>query len=66
VPKDGIPIFDYKFKEKFILSIGSEAHGISEKLLKSSNDQITIPISNKVESLNAAVAGSMMMIYSSK
>lgn len=66
VPKNGIPIFDYKFGEKFILTIGSEAHGISEKLLKSSNDQITIPISNKVESLNAAVAGSMMMLYSSK
>lgn len=66
VPKKGIPLFDYKFKEKFILSIGSEAHGLSEKLLEISDAQITIPMSNQVESLNAAVAGSMMMIYSSK
>ena len=32
VIKNGIPIFDYKFGEKFIITIGSEAHGLSEKL----------------------------------
>ena len=66
VINDGISIFDYTFKEKFILAVGSEAHGISQELLQITHDKVTIPINNNVESLNAAIAGSMMMLYSCK
>ena len=66
VINDGTSIFDYTFNEKFILAIGSEAHGITQELLQITHDKVTIPINNNVESLNAAVAGSMMMLYSCK
>ena len=44
-----------------ILAIGSEATGLSERVLKISDSVISIAHSPKAESLNAAVAGSIIM-----
>lgn len=44
-----------------ILAIGSEAAGLSEKVLKLSDAVISIAHSPQAESLNAAVAGSLIM-----
>lgn len=54
---------DYKKidEEKIILMIGNEANGLSEDLLKLSDKQITIPMKGEVESLNAAIAASILM-----
>ena len=44
-----------------ILAIGSEAAGLSERVLQLSDCVVSIAHSTKVESLNAAVAGSIIM-----
>ncbi|UCG61222.1 MAG: RNA methyltransferase [Candidatus Zixiibacteriota bacterium] len=48
-------------KVKLILAIGSEADGLSEEIVRHANLTVTIPHSRKTESLNAAVAGSILM-----
>jgi len=55
---DGIPIGKVKKEENIIILIGSEAHGISDKLLKFLDKKITIPTLSErgAESLNAAIA----------
>lgn len=52
----------------FGVVIGSESHGIPEAIEKELTSKIRIPMSDAVESLNAAVAGSIVMqsLYSSK
>ncbi len=51
---------------KIILAVGSEAEGLSETMLKAAEGKVKIEHSDRVESLNAAVAGSILMkeIYS--
>lgn len=41
--------------------IGNEGNGVSAELISASDKIITLPMANKVESLNAGVAGSIMM-----
>jgi len=50
-----------KFGPKNVLAIGSEAHGVSEEVQKHASRHLSIPMSGNVESLNAAVAGSICM-----
>ena len=50
---------DYKKDIAFI--IGNEAAGISNEVLKAVENKVKIPILGDVESLNAAVAGSILM-----
>ena len=50
---------DYKKDTAFI--IGNEAAGISKKVLDSVENKVKIPMLGEVESLNAAVAGSILM-----
>ncbi len=45
----------------FILAVGSEAEGVDEKLKAMSDIKLSISHCRKVESLNAAVAGSILM-----
>ena len=57
---DGKPLVELKAMKKGILLIGSEAHGISEKLLPFVDHKITIPSFatslRSAESLNASIA----------
>lgn len=57
---DGKNVHQIKFPQKGILVIGSESHGISEKLGKEIMNKVTIPSFAKdqesAESLNAAIA----------
>ena len=48
-------------QETIVLAIGSEADGLSEMTLKTAQEHIRIAHSTQVESLNAAVAGSICM-----
>ena len=50
-----------KVKKSYILAIGSEAEGISSELRSLADLSIRIGHSDRVESLNAAVAGSILM-----
>lgn len=49
--------------EKFVLVIGSEAHGVSPEVQALSDIRLKIPMRGKAESLNAAVAAGILMYH---
>jgi len=60
----GESIYQYPRTTKTVLIIGSESHGISQDLLKKCDATITVPnneIEQKVESLNAGIATSILL-----
>ncbi len=52
---------ELKMKDKLALIIGNESAGISDDILKISDYVYSIETNNKIDSLNAAVAASIMM-----
>jgi len=60
-----IDIATIDLKNKLLL-IGNEAHGINPLWLNQCKNQVTIPMQKSVESLNAAVAGSIALYLSTK
>lgn len=48
-------------KDKIILSIGNEANGISDFIRENADIFVSIPMKGKIESLNAAIAASILM-----
>ncbi len=52
--------FEHQYQDKLILMIGNEANGLEEELLKAANSKIKIPLAGEIESLNAAVAASVI------
>lgn len=49
--------------ENIILVLGSEAFGISKEILEISDIRISIPLTDKIESLNVAVAAGIAIYY---
>lgn len=58
---DGQSCWETDFKSPLALIVGGEAEGASEQARKLANAFVTIPMASKTESLNAAVAGSVLM-----
>jgi len=58
---EGTSCWGTDLRQPLALIIGGEAEGASEKARKLANGQISIPMVGKMESLNAAVAGSVLM-----
>ena len=58
---DGQPCWEMDLKKPTALIIGGEADGASDQARKLTNQKISIPMSGQVESLNAGVAGSVLM-----
>ena len=56
---DGENALNKAYKKKSVLIMGSESHGISEDISKLSQ-AITIPSYGKTESLNVAIASSII------
>lgn len=52
---------DLKPKEKFAIVLGNEGNGVTEVSLKNATDVVKIRMSDKIDSLNVAVAGSIVM-----
>ena len=61
VLNDGENLHEMKFGPKNVLVIGNEARGVSDAVQARATRRLSIPMSGKVESLNAAVAGSICM-----
>lgn len=61
---DGCDITTYRWPERWMLVLGNEGQGPSELWKAQADVKLTIPMNSKVESLNAAVAGSMMLFAS--
>lgn len=61
---DGTNLFKFNPpKNNFGVVIGNEGNGISKDLIEVSDFKVSIPMKNKLESLNAAVACSIMIYY---
>ncbi|MFN8384064.1 MAG: RNA methyltransferase [Anaerolineales bacterium] len=58
---DGRSCWEIDLRQPVALVIGSEAEGASEAANKLANGKISIPMSGMMESLNAGVAGSVLM-----
>jgi TrmH family RNA methyltransferase len=59
--KEGKDSDKVDYSEKICLLIGSEAEGLNNNLLKLSDEIIRIPIVGRAESLNASVAGGILL-----
>jgi len=58
---DGISCWETDLREPLALIVGSEAEGASEEARQLATQKISIPMSGGTESLNAGVAGSVLM-----
>ena len=58
---DGQSCWETDFRQPLALIVGGEAEGASEPARKLANASVKIPMAGKTESLNAAVAGSVLM-----
>ncbi len=56
-------LFDYKFEDKYMLAFGSEASGLSDKLVGMSDEKLKIFMDNNVESINLGVFASIAFAY---
>lgn len=64
---EGQNLYIHKFATKTALVMGSESHGISEKIVSLLDDRITIPKVGETESLNVAMAtGIILSAYRGK
>ena len=58
----GEKLKDFKKKNgRIALIVGNEGAGVCDELINISNIKLSIPMTNKIESLNAGVAGSIIM-----
>ena len=58
---DGRSCWETDFRQPLALIIGGEAEGASEQAQKLASQKVSIPMNGKIESLNAAAAGSVLM-----
>lgn len=58
---DGASCWETDLRQPLALIVGGEAEGVSEDARRLSNGKISIPMAGNVESLNAGVAGSVLM-----
>lgn len=61
VDKGAISIKDINFTQKSAVIIGNEGNGITEEIKNMCNVKFTLPINKSSESLNAAIAASIIM-----
>lgn len=50
-----------EFSEKFVVCVGNEGNGVSELLKKKAHRIVSIPMDEKIESLNAAISGGLLV-----
>jgi len=60
-PHNGISPYGLDMKKSFCLLIGNEARGLTPSALATADAQICLPMSAATESLNAAMAGSVLL-----
>jgi TrmH family RNA methyltransferase len=58
---DGESCWEMDLRQPMMLIVGGEAEGASESARKLASQHISIPMAGRTESLNAAVAGSVLM-----
>jgi RNA methyltransferase, TrmH family len=66
VAERGVSAAETQLAGPVALLIGNEGRGLSPELLKRADERITIPCPGPVESLNAAIAGSILLYEASR
>jgi TrmH family RNA methyltransferase len=66
VARGGTPVSKAPLASPCALLIGNEGEGLSETLLAAAAHRITIPMPGQAESLNAAIAGSLLLYEASR
>jgi TrmH family RNA methyltransferase len=61
VPRGGRPFFSGDFRRSTALLLGSEGAGLSETILRQTDQQVSIPMQTPVESLNVGVAAALVL-----
>ena len=61
IPREGTPLEAAPLARPSALLIGNEGAGLSQRLTTAAQHRITIPMPGNVESLNAAIAGSLLL-----
>ena len=59
--RDAVEVEQADFTEGGVILIGNEGNGLSEEATEGASQKVTIPMRNGAESLNAAVAASILM-----
>ena len=59
--ENAVSFNDVEAQVNFALILGNEGEGVNPDLLKETTQNLTIPIYGKAESLNVAIAGSILM-----
>ena len=60
-PRGNVLPYELDLRNNFCLLVGNESHGISDTAAKLANTLVSLPMVNNTESLNASVAGSILM-----
>lgn len=58
--------YNIEYKKPFIIMIGNENKGINNNLAEAASQKVSIPMKSEVESVNAAVAASIIIFEASK
>ena len=58
---DTVPLSEAKPLKDFVLVIGNESHGVSEEIIAKASQKVKIEMSDKIDSLNAAIAAGILM-----
>jgi TrmH family RNA methyltransferase len=58
--REGVPLPEFRFPERTLLAIGNERHGVAQAL-PGWDRAVSIPQAGRGESLNAAVAGAILL-----
>jgi TrmH family RNA methyltransferase len=66
VAEGGAPFTTADFTQPCALMVGNEGAGLSPSMLALADERLTIPCPGAVESLNAAIAGSLLLYEASR
>lgn len=53
--------WDYDFTQPTLILLGNEGNGLSQKLIELADESLSIPQSDRVESLNVAICASLLL-----
>ena len=59
--EEATPLGEYRVTDRTVFVIGNEGHGLSEETVAACSGSVIIPMAEGAESLNAAIAASLLM-----
>ena len=66
VARGGVELGEAELTGPVAIVLGSEAHGLPEGLERLLDEVVTIPMSGRAESLNVAMAGTLMVFEAAR